>query len=551
MTESLFIDLLVKISIIQIVFLSILTIIKKAESSFRYQLLRVALMMILILPLFSLMTINNSYVLFEIEAAEFVVQAENQEVNGATIAPINLSKQSNRFVDKDNDDFAKLEKREEQSNLENMIITMLKILYLFVIIIFFIRFIVGSYQLKKLKHKLISNMKLKQIRQKLNINRPIELYQSNQSISPMTWGILKPKITIPKDAALWDEEMLKLTLLHESIHIKRFDYAYNLLSYAVLMLLCFSPISYLFYSRFRIEQEASCDELVLKNHNSQLNYANHLVQIARMLVVKRDFLQTGVNMMNKKQLTQRVIEIFEEKKILSKKKQSLITFSLSTVLLISAMSFKTLEISESNKNSVKDPIAINNNRDLHENRNDYQKQESEFTPTEYPFARVKHNYTAKFGKKINPFGKEYIHKGLDIACAEGTDVYATASGIVEFSGEKGHWGLRIDIKHSNEHGRYDFETRYSHMSEILVKEGQRVKKGDLIGKVGNTGKSTNPHLHYEVHYKNEAVDPMDYFPIVRKKVEVNVKEQKLTRIIVDQKQLKEEKEKLNKKREQQ
>ncbi|MDW7695201.1 M23/M56 family metallopeptidase [Flammeovirgaceae bacterium SG7u.111] len=115
--------------------------------------------------------------------------------------------------------------------------------------------------------------------------------------------------------------------------------------------------------------------------------------------------------------------------------------------------------------------------------------------------------TAKFGLFMHPILKEERdHKGVDFSAATGTSVIATAAGKVFLSEEDKAWGKRIIIDHGD-----GYQSHYGHLSKILVTEGQEVEKGFEIGKVGNTGLSSGPHLHYGVKYNNEFVDPMDYF----------------------------------------
>jgi murein DD-endopeptidase MepM/ murein hydrolase activator NlpD len=101
-----------------------------------------------------------------------------------------------------------------------------------------------------------------------------------------------------------------------------------------------------------------------------------------------------------------------------------------------------------------------------------------------------------------------FHEGIDIAARTGTLVRATAAGTVTIARRYGNYGLLVEIKH----GSYNLTTRYAHNSKLLVKEGQKVKKGDLIAYVGSTGKSTGPHLHYEVRIGNKPVNPKNYLP---------------------------------------
>jgi murein DD-endopeptidase MepM/ murein hydrolase activator NlpD len=113
-----------------------------------------------------------------------------------------------------------------------------------------------------------------------------------------------------------------------------------------------------------------------------------------------------------------------------------------------------------------------------------------------------------FGLRIHPVYKvKKMHNGIDFAASIGTPVYATADGSVtkvdvRFSG----YGKMVEIDHG-----FGYRTRYAHMHDFAVKRGQQVKRGDLIGYVGNTGLSTAPHLHYEVFINNQRVDPVHYF----------------------------------------
>lgn len=113
-----------------------------------------------------------------------------------------------------------------------------------------------------------------------------------------------------------------------------------------------------------------------------------------------------------------------------------------------------------------------------------------------------------FGMRIDPvYGTPKMHKGLDFTAPQGTPIYATGNGVVRESGfSEGGYGNHVVINHG-----YGYETLYGHMVRIKVRNGQRVKRGELIGWVGSTGKSTGPHCHYEVHVNNGEVDPVYFF----------------------------------------
>jgi murein DD-endopeptidase MepM/ murein hydrolase activator NlpD len=114
--------------------------------------------------------------------------------------------------------------------------------------------------------------------------------------------------------------------------------------------------------------------------------------------------------------------------------------------------------------------------------------------------------TSGYGVRIDPFlGVPAMHTGHDFRAATGDRVYATASGVVASAGWNGGYGKMIELRHSN-----GFSTRYAHLSDISVSVGQKVNLGQTIGRVGSTGRSTGPHLHYETRVDGDAVDPQKF-----------------------------------------
>ncbi len=111
-----------------------------------------------------------------------------------------------------------------------------------------------------------------------------------------------------------------------------------------------------------------------------------------------------------------------------------------------------------------------------------------------------------FGYRTDPFTKrKKLHKGLDFAANTGTPIYAPADGVVSFAGREGGYGKIVSIDHG-----YGLVTRFAHTSRIMVKTGQRVKRWDKIAEVGSTGRSSGPHLHYEVRLNGVPVNPEKY-----------------------------------------
>ena len=113
---------------------------------------------------------------------------------------------------------------------------------------------------------------------------------------------------------------------------------------------------------------------------------------------------------------------------------------------------------------------------------------------------------SQFGRRIDPFtGSLAFHAGLDMAGPADSKIFATADGKVSFAGRLGAYGNMVEVDHGA-----NIATRYGHLSQILVEDGDAVKKGDVIAIQGSTGRSTGAHLHYEVRYKNEPLDPRNF-----------------------------------------
>jgi murein DD-endopeptidase MepM/ murein hydrolase activator NlpD len=119
--------------------------------------------------------------------------------------------------------------------------------------------------------------------------------------------------------------------------------------------------------------------------------------------------------------------------------------------------------------------------------------------------------SSSYGWRYDPFnGNRAFHEGLDFTAVTGTPIYAAAGGIVSFSGQTNDYGNIIKVEHGA-----GLETRYAHASRLLVRNGQRVEKGQKIAEVGSTGRSTGPHLHYEIRLYGNSLDPRKYLNAYR------------------------------------
>lgn len=127
-------------------------------------------------------------------------------------------------------------------------------------------------------------------------------------------------------------------------------------------------------------------------------------------------------------------------------------------------------------------------------------------PNKWP---VEGELTSEFGWRNSPFGgrSSSFHNGIDIANNVGTEIFAAADGTVTSAGWQGAYGKTVEIDHG-----YGFKTMYGHNYVLLVEAGEEVEKGQVIAKMGNTGRSTGPHLHFSIFKNGQALNPMVYLP---------------------------------------
>jgi murein DD-endopeptidase MepM/ murein hydrolase activator NlpD len=125
------------------------------------------------------------------------------------------------------------------------------------------------------------------------------------------------------------------------------------------------------------------------------------------------------------------------------------------------------------------------------------------TPKGFPVAT---NISSPYGQRVNPMNQDMeFHSGVDLSAPQGTPIHATADGIISFAGWSGGSGLLVVIEHG-----FDMTTCYGHATQIIVKVGEKVKRGQIMGYVGSTGSSTGPHVHYEIWVKGKTVNPSAY-----------------------------------------
>ncbi|MDE6578578.1 MAG: M23 family metallopeptidase [Muribaculaceae bacterium] len=135
------------------------------------------------------------------------------------------------------------------------------------------------------------------------------------------------------------------------------------------------------------------------------------------------------------------------------------------------------------------------------------KEKINHIPSIIPLNNRGFSLASGFGQRRDVItGQPKFHEGIDFAASSGTPIFATADGVVEVAERKPGFGNCIEINHG-----YNYLSRYAHLSEFMVEAGENVKRGQIIGRVGSSGVSTSPHLHYEVRFKGEAQNPVNYF----------------------------------------
>ncbi len=132
------------------------------------------------------------------------------------------------------------------------------------------------------------------------------------------------------------------------------------------------------------------------------------------------------------------------------------------------------------------------------------------TPNIWPVRDPARYVSSRYGYRKDPMtGRSKLHKGLDIIAAHGSPTLSTATGVVRVAERSPSYGNYVVIDHGG-----GFATLYAHLSKLAVQRGQRVERGQLIGLIGATGRTTAPHLHYEVHHNGKLQDPMAFLPVV-------------------------------------
>ncbi len=183
-------------------------------------------------------------------------------------------------------------------------------------------------------------------------------------------------------------------------------------------------------------------------------------------------------------------------------------------LYIEADSKKSIKLIDINDNLTRISKEIQSELISYENLKEILKDKKtklDATPTIVPL-KDKFYISSGYGRRRDPFTNQMTkHNGIDFATKSGTPIYATANGKVQYAKYVGGYGYTVRINHG-----FGYSTIYGHMSKMKAKRNQMVERGDIVGYVGNTGRSTGPHLHYEIRKDNKATNPSNFMWIMKK-----------------------------------
>lgn len=349
-------------------------------------------------------------------------------------------------------------------------------------------------------------------RLRLGIRRSVRVLTSPAAVLPFTDGSLRPMIFIPK--AILDLNkpvIIESVLAHEMAHIARWDSFWRKLQHVIHGLYFFHPAVWYSSSRLDEAREQLCDALVLARSSlCPKTYAGSILDVLRLNLQRVEASSLGNG---NRRLSMRIKAILGNRK-------PLLPHSVLIVILI--VFFGVFMLPLSARDSEKEALEDSNQAypvpepspPPPEPSPSPPKPPLPFQPMELapplPMGRI----SSAYGEMRDPFTQKIVfHKGMDIVAKRSTPIVAPADGKVEIAQTgyiwRGHdFGTVILLDHGN-----GWNTFYAHLRSFEVTEGQRVARGEVIARVGSTGRSTGPHLHFEVRHDGEPLNPEAFIKI--------------------------------------
>lgn len=373
------------------------------------------------------------------------------------------------------------------------------------------------------------------------------LYKCDYISSPMAFGFFRPKVYVPTGC---DVNSMSFVIEHEKTHIKRGDVYFKLIAFLILSVFWMNPLSWLSFKLFNLDMELSCDEAVL--FKAGIDKKDEYSKWLLFYSTKERSLSLAPTAFGETDTKRRVKNIMKlkEKGIIATFVGLMLTAVIIAVCFIilpesanakgdvsggdRALNVTSLDVSENkdtsfntetNESEVKTdenitaPADSKDNGEAVENTEKTQETNEKTEKTVITWVRPFYDGTSYLitnGYVTEPNEPGLIHKAIDLAAPLGTEVYAIADGTVSEAGYDYEAGNYIIVKVND-----DISYKYRQLDEYLVKEGDSVKGGDLVAKVGSTGRSTGPHLHLELIIGGENVNPLDYIDIPNSTINVD------------------------------
>jgi murein DD-endopeptidase MepM/ murein hydrolase activator NlpD len=327
---------------------------------------------------------------------------------------------------------------------------------------------------------------------RLHLKRQVRLLATQVNVSPFTTGLLHPVVVIPKAVlASGNSELIEATIAHELVHVARWDSLWQRLQHLIQGLFFFHPVVWVTGARLNHERERICDTTVLSFGTlSEKAYAGSILDVMQMRLSGVEAPALGTP---KRRLHMRVRSIINRH---HRRPRSWLTVAIVTgvgLLLLPMAGTGAMP-----DQGVTPTVATNTAL--------LPDQESGEVKLAHPLPGAW--VSAPYGPMKNPWAEGEIiqHRGIDLAIKLGTPVLAAAEGVVEVANEKYEpspgSGTVVILNHGD-----GVKTVYTHLGPLSVQAGDRVEQGDTVAEVGLTGKTTGPHLHFEVWKQGSHVDP--------------------------------------------
>lgn len=370
--------------------------------------------------------------------------------------------------------------------------------------------------IKKNSFEVSDNTKkiLEECKGKMGINTNLPLIKTSAVKAPALYGLFRPRLLLPPNIeGQIDENELRFIFFHELSHFKRKDISIFWIISFIKVLYWFNPVIWYGLYQMRQDCEISCDALALSyvDHDDCKGYGQTIIHLIQNTAQPLKYIGVAGMLGSKKQLKRRMKMI----SLFKKNAYRLSVMSIGILILMGCMFLTNAKEEIPQPDTyveenipVKDEgdklsVSIKDDNEVKEDSGQGDSAKEEATKEIiWPLPNYT-KITSHYGWKVHPIlKKKKLHTGTDIAAPLGKSIVAVANGKVIFSQEYGPYGNTIIIDHGD-----GIVSLYGHCNELVAKKDQKVNAGDEIAKVGSTGMSTGPHLHFEVRKDGKAVDP--------------------------------------------